>query len=713
MAAPVERSQLVARFVVEVETSPGSGQFAVDERLRAEQVELGSDERIGSARISVRLDAGFGPMQALRRYHPDLRLIVRTDHVDPSRREVLFEGYPPVQQSRWDAWSEAFAFQAEHVYERLVRTRSAQVLGRYVRTGQIEDGLAADPESWADKSALVTALPCVFNFDGRGNCSPTPLTVQSASGQTRSIYIFTHDDDPEAITWTFANALRYLVWFYALGEGLVFEGNVFSATDALADEEPDGRAYAGRSDALARALLRRCESLNCEATNVVEALGLLADAAGVHITPETVCQEGRIRTQLRVWAASGGPLRWLNLGAGGVDADGRRNYRAAGKPVRRILEDNQVHRASLAWERGGLVHCPIVVGGVKCYEMTVPLVPGWLPRSGLDNVPSEQREAAKALALTPEQVEALGEAVREHDWFKKYHRQGSEYKYNAHIARRWVLNEDGRYEPALYNRNWPFDDYKPFDFSSVADATVTQGGAWMRRARRFRPTITRTTEGHRAGVLVEVSFDGGSTWHVQSSGVRVLKDECGIFFDCDNPTEIAPPATAPAEQNMWYAIIDQTFRVRVTAVIEADERLCCEWRPVRAGAGTTRLSCRIVYRPDVFAFVSREHTTNVLADVNPAAGDMGRDDTAAMEALAEQMALSLSDRRIRGVLAIPWIETDYAIGDRIAGIRGQGIDFGVPPDEPQWYPAVVGKRYRLDDGRYETELILDNRGLGG
>ena len=672
---------------------------------------MGSDDVLSAARIVVRLDNAFGVFEARQRYHADLRLVARTDHVDPVERVILFDGYPSAQETEWesqgrrDRWT--FGFEAEPAYARLARLRETQIFGRHVRNGAIEDGLIADPAMWRDKSILVSALPCLFNLDGVPNCDPTPLTISLPSGQTRSVHVFTADGESDAIAWTFATVLRYLVWFYRSGEGPVDEGNVFSATDGYVTLTPADRDGLDESDPLGRAMVRAPESLACEATNLVEALGALTDAAGVHITPESVNVNGQPRTQLRLWSPAAGPIRWLALARGGVDTSGQPRYDTTAKRADQILDDNNTYRAKFTWDHTRIVNAPIVVGGVKRYEMTVELMPGWLPETNLDNVDAPDRAAAKALALTREQAEALGSSVTNNAWFRKHHREGRDFKFNAHIARRWVLNEDGRYDASLYNRNAPFDIYQPFDFSTVTDASVTTPGAWMRRARRFDPPITRVAEGHGLGVWVEISFDSGSTWHQQASGVRVLDNQAGITFEAENPTDIAPSGVDPRKQNLWYALVDQTLRVRVTAVVESDDRLIQAIGPDRAKSPTVQAWSRLAYRPDAFEFVSRLNTTNVLASVNPNATDIGRDDTDLARALAVELLETHQDRRVHATPAIPWLDTEYAIGDRLAGVRGQGLSLATTIGPEARYPAIIGKRYRLTEQRYETELLLE------
>jgi len=701
MGAMQSRSERGERLLVSVETAPGSGDFRVDERLRAEEVWQRSDQAISTAEISVRIDDAFDSEEARRRYHPDCRIVVMTDEPGPAQREMLFEGYPPVQSTRWDGRigreEERYVFEAEHVFERLSRDREAWVYGRYVRNGEIEDGLASDPEAYADKSALMTALPCVFNPDGVANRAAVPLTVSTAAGELRSVHIFTWETEL-AVKWTYATVLRYLVWFYLMKEGPVSEGNVFTVTDELTADSP------GPSDALSEALRREPVSLTCEATSLVEALPLLAAAAGVHITAETENVGGQPVTQLRVWASDAGPQRQLYLVRGGHKADGTARYDTAGRSVSEILSANNTYRGEVSWDHREIVNSPMVIGDVKRYEMTLPLWPGWSPRIHLDNVAPADRAAAKGLALTPDAVEILGNEVENFAWFRQYHRHGSEFKYNTDVSRLWVLNEDGYYLGFLYNRNAPFDDYQPFDFSTVLDSSVTRRGAWMRRTRRLLPTISTSMDGRSLGVWVEISFDSGTTWQQQSSGVRVLEDRAGIYIDCENPTEITPTGADPESQNLWYAIIDQTFRVRVTAVIESDERVMGSFPPEGLASPTLQVNAMVVRRPKSFQYASRSHATNVLSTVG--VGEVERDDSDAVSALAEQLARANQDREVRVLPTIPWIETRYALGDRITEIRGRQLRFATTKGSRLRVPAVLERRFKLSGGRYETSLTL-------
>ena len=251
------------------------------------------------------------------------------------------------------------------------------------------------------------------------------------------------------------------------------------------------------------------------------------------------------------------------------------------------------------------------------------------------------------------------------------------------------------------------DDYAPFDFSTVMDSSITRRGQWMRRPRPMSRPLTRTAENASNRVWVEISFDSGATWFQQAGGVRILDDVCGLSFEAENPTEITPPGIDPRQQNMWYAIIDQTFRVRMTGTIEGDERIRIEPPASRSTTGILTVNTEVLYLPGRFRFASRIGTTNVLADVNPSGTHDERDDTAAAETLAEQVARQRQERRIEGLPAIPWIDTEFAIGDRIAGVRGRELRFSTTAGLSGRFPAIIGKRYRFRNGRYDTVLELE------
>jgi hypothetical protein len=705
MGRPEQRASRVSILVAEVETSPGSGDFAPDERLRVDRLELGVDDTISTARLAVCLDDSFDFSCAELRYGADTRVVIRTNESDVSRRRVLFDGIVERLAGRWlgenvGGGEDSADLYLRHVMSLLAVDRRVWIVGRYMRNGLILDGVSSEP------AALIEAMPCVFNRNGVANCDPVPIFVTDHGGVSRTIFIFSQDDDQAAVPWTFLNALRYLLWFYGLPEGPVDFGGVFDATEPFVGVAPGEVVPDIETSTLIRSLLGRPHDVSCEGENLLSGLALMALMTGTHVECRSESSGGVVTSELRWWAGADGSAKTLELSPAGRYADGVRRFDSSAVSAPEVFSANRIHRALLAFDRSRLVNAPIVVGGVRKYEMTMPLWPGWVPEDGLDDVAEVDRAAAKAVALTPELVEALGGAVALSPWYQKYHRGGSDYDAHRAVTRHWVLNEDGRFDGATYNRNVPFDDYGPFDFASVTDDSVTTFGAWTRRARRFEPTITRSEMGEEFGVWVEFSFDAGVTWHEPTGPVDILENPTGLWIDVGNPLSITPAGVDPADENMWYALVDQIFRVRVTAVMESDDRLISRFSPVESRSRSLRARSRMVYRPGLYRFVSRDGTTDALASVNPDDSTIGRNDTDVLDAEAARIAIAEDRGRVLVLPGIPWIDVDCEIGDRIVGVRGRSLRFGRAAAEGAEHPVIIGKRYRFDDGRFETELVV-------
>jgi hypothetical protein len=139
-------------------------------------------------------------------------------------------------------------------------------------------------------------------------------------------------------------------------------------------------------------------------------------------------------------------------------------------------------------------------------------------------------------------------------------------------------------------------------------------------------------------------------------------------------------------------------------VIEGDDRLMAEYPPGLTRAPTLRVNTVAVRRTRDYQFISAKGTTNVLQAGGAYAQE--RNDCDAAWDQAGQLAELMQDKCIEAKPVIPWIETGYALGDRISEIRGRQLRFSTRVGGEQAYPGILGRRYIWREQRYETELEL-------
>jgi len=119
------------------------------------------------------------------------------------------------------------------------------------------------------------------------------------------------------------------------------------------------------------------------------------------------------------------------------------------------------------------------------------------------------------------------------------------------VYRKWCLNEAGDYTAAPYNQG------DPFDFSEIFE-----GSDYLRRHRRFWPTLSTDRQGKSLGYVLEVSYDDGLHWWTCPDSFDNLLDECGIWLSSDQ-----------LDVDTWVAALKDALKVRITASVVSDERL--------------------------------------------------------------------------------------------------------------------------------------------
>ena len=286
----------------------------------------------------------------------------------------------------------------------------------------------------------------------------------------------------------------------------------------------------------------------------------------------------------------------------------------------------------------------------------------------------------------PERVEATFSLVAgwdpagESSPHRDYCRSNPRFSTVRDVYRRWVLNEAGDWTPP------------PYDRGPTADLAALFGTRDCLLVRRkFLPCLSRDAAGKSFGIVVEVSYDGGTSWRNYAGRIEVLTDEAGVWI----ADESLPPA-------YWQAATGGLLAVRVTALLESDQR-------VRAEAIDSplpnygRTVTHLVQLPGRFR---RQW-------VDPSSQLAGTAASADVIDDSETLAAVLADRVHRdvtagshGQLTLPWLCAAYQVGDRIRGISGQDLSFNTATDSQPREPLVVHMHHRFDP-HWNTTLELD------
>jgi hypothetical protein len=196
------------------------------------------------------------------------------------------------------------------------------------------------------------------------------------------------------------------------------------------------------------------------------------------------------------------------------------------------------------------------------------------------------------------------------DYYKYYHARGSSFR--SGVGRKWVLNETGLYSGGDYDRGMPFD-FSDIDsggdiFDSLGRHTYALIDSEGKRnfgpfRRRLLPCLTVDQDDlNSVGIIVEFSFDSGTTWQKLECSIQSLTDEAGILITDPNLSEMIDQAQGTisggtldgVELNYWTSLCDDKVnsrvfktsgwhtRIRVTACVQLDQRLRRQESPSEA-----------------------------------------------------------------------------------------------------------------------------------
>lgn len=742
-----------------LETGRGTGEFEPVGGLDWTNITRSQDGGDTTAAISRGLDAGKLTVggsigdehfsQVLERLHPDYR--VRIASRVGFAAEVHFQGYPMAPSFHWDARKQTVSCLCLSEGQEILRTdRDAQVIGRFMR---YDPSVPWDPEQ--PDAVEVQALAPVFNAGNRPNRSATayPFTI----GETvHRVHLFTEDNAPDAESWSYAEALRYLAFVHVLRPALGVSAADFMAdTAGLVEVGP----APGATDPFIRRMCDTVEDLAAGSMNAEEAIGLVVDTAGLHyeIAIRNVGQDRDVvvRHYLRIYAVlekaeqAGDVPERLMIAPVVRDIPREAPFTdMAGRTAGQIALANQAPMASVTIDRRA-VNRPLVIGSPQEYECTLLMRPGWLPHGSLDNlvvynedgtVDTEATETLRAEAMDYWLDEFDPEFTGDESRMPRSVYHGSHPLHPAvnEVGRLWLfpddhrlLAEDGVSSP--YERDgWPWQLYDPIDpddpertalvlTRSDIGGGIADSRLWVPRRRPLRETIGRRLAAGDRAPIVEFNFQApaitvdeetgaidatalmaDANWVEDSTQPRIDEYRAAIYLREHNLLTAPPFLAEPANvygMSMLEAYIHGHFAVRVTCVLRGDNRMIR--RPSPTGASMERRRFQTIDTGlERFAKRDRRGGNSILND-EPTDGDPeyeSRDDTEKLTNFADRTGERTVGDAVSGSVDVFWLDRTYRLGDSFAGVSGLGIEF-------TRYPEIVRIEY-VKDARasYRTKL---------
>jgi len=320
-----------------------------------------------------------------------------------------------------------------------------------------------------------------------------------------------------------------------------------------------------------------------------------------------------------------------------------------------------------------VINTPIGIGSPNRIEFTAQLVPAW-------NDENLNYTVGADMFLDDPAIYALTDP-NTNSYYQRYHPSGSAFR--PDVCRKWVLNEAGAYTAEPYNRGDAFDFRDAIDPALITDSDDLALFAQVRR-HLLSPLEDRQ-------IVVEFSFDGGSTWQVLPGTIRVLDDEFGIYIAEYNLANIAPPAAGMvADSGDWSEVPLNLFtslcedhansgdwtngwytRVRVTASVQMDTRL----RDVSDSSSNASPyeHSAIFDMSERYGYASRAASSVYADNVYTNANTTIKDDSYYLAGHLASIRYANQDASISGFFTTVGLAVDFNPGDVIPHIAGRNI----------------------------------------
>jgi len=682
---------------------------------------------VPGARVEqVTLNAGAKPNVAVIRF-PALRwnemvpgldhgvnLRIRTDA--PARKDgsayrgisraVLFQGFLTRYKSRFAGVpSGTETNEIVCMDTRWLMATTSVVFGTYARSRDDYDSTLTDS---ANSATFFSGRRCIFNQGGKPNRDAVDAVTVTANGDAIYIPVFANEVYADPQPWTVRHMLQYLLSPYLNRMYPLFPIDDVTALVGLVT----GLDHSDFDRVINHVVVDTLDVMGA-VDRILRNIGWSLREQYSFTGPEWVFYKP---------AAATGDMRDITIPTilHTLHAPAPNEIITAAVAAGRKL----LYAAEFDEDITAVINTPVGLGSPERYEFTAELVPAWLDS---DLTPPDSANDYDAVFVTEAALQA-STSPNSYDFYKYYHTAGSSFKRD--VGRKWALNEAGDYSGST-----TFDRGMPFEFSDVLDRDdAVSSDTGRRRYGLFRRALLEcltfdTSDLNSVGIKIEFSFDAGTTWFTPQVSARVLTDECGIYIEDPNLSEILSPVAGTIddaggdldgkELNYWTSLCwdkldENSFkngewftRCRVTASVQMDQRLLA-WSLPTANSGSPFRHQRCYDFSDQYTYSRR--TDSSIFEASGELDAWNTDEYEKMTAHLDALRDANEDMSINGRFTLDrlWLgdgsgSEDFRIGDGISGLTGREYSMAADLNEATVFPEIVQITY--DVQRQKQHLV--------
>lgn len=692
--------------------------FAWDGRMRVEEVRWNRGIDPGHASISIiPLDEDHSVEYLMQGYTTDdqVRIFgVGTDaQFDQGGGKLLFGGVlaraPWQIEAQGDQERESLRFVAFPYPTLDNKSRAHLIAGRYIHHPSFEGG-----GNSGIRALESPDIPAVFNFEGLPNKGGSKTFQTPSSGL--SFQVFTYEEDKHAEWWTVRDALASVLGYALTGVGDTqdrFTGIEPATLAALNDPAMNSGRWAGMN--------ARCPEVDVHGLGVFDAVAAICEATGFNFStlPRTDEQTDR-EYELRIWRKGAGRENDIKL---------QKAEQFSDDPVK------QLKRNDASQIRGMYDAAPIrnevYARARTLIETSVVLKPLWNPGE-VDGTTVDGK------------LQDNNGSTSYHD---KHVAGGSDFEQYGHVGRLWGVDCGGWWtsDGNGYGSGNYAHDANGFDWvdhlgisgsgleTERQNLGITDPIVWSRRPRVVQPLTDPSQRLIGREFYLEVSEDGGSTWHtVTTVELQTLRSWFGVRLGGQTVANLANVSVdklgvdeLPDPSASWWQLIkDETLLFRLTCCVEADH--AARYDATRRATSASAYPLARYHEVDTTehwrAANSVLNTTGAWQKTRGYGTATGSGDyITGIRNTAERHRDAEEGRRV-SVSAMSWLNQfdRWRVGDRITTVSGRNLVLNSNAGDTQRAPTVIGMTWRFGGGGQADVAFASvrhghngRRGVGG